>query len=125
MDAWERGDVDAVVSMLADDAILTMPPMPTWYSGIAAVRVFLEEFAFAQTWDGSQFTEGTRMVRLVPARASGQIAFGAYKLDDSTRTYRPYTLQVLFLRGDRIQEIAGFVTPELFRHFDLPAEIAA
>jgi len=55
----------------------------------------------------------------------GQIAFGAYKLDDSTGTYRPYTLQVLFLRGDRIREIAGFVEPELFRHFDLPAEIAA
>jgi RNA polymerase sigma-70 factor (ECF subfamily) len=125
MDAWERGDVDAVVSMLADDAILTMPPMATWYSGIPAVRVFLEKFAFAQTWDGSRFTEGTREVRLVPVRASGQIAFGAYKLDDSTGTYRPYTLQVLFLRGDRIQEIAGFVTPELFRHFDLPAEIPA
>jgi len=124
MDAWERGDVEAVVSMLADDAILTMPPMATWYSGIAAVRVFLEEFAFAKTWDGSRFTAGQRVVRLVPARANGQIAFGAYKLDDST-TFRPYTLQVLFLRGDRIQEIAGFVTPDLFRHFDLPAEIAA
>jgi RNA polymerase sigma-70 factor (ECF subfamily) len=41
MHAWESGDVDQVVSMLAHDAILAMPPPPSWYREIEAARVFL------------------------------------------------------------------------------------
>ena len=39
--AWERGDVDAVAAMLAEDATITMPPLPTWYRGREAVAAFL------------------------------------------------------------------------------------
>src|SRR6266498_1949284 len=39
--AWERGDVEAVAAMLADDARMTMPPLPTWYGGREAVAAFL------------------------------------------------------------------------------------
>jgi RNA polymerase sigma-70 factor (ECF subfamily) len=124
MDAWERGDVEAVAGMLAADAILTMPPMPTWYRGRDAVEVFLREWAFAQPWSGERFVPGDRRVRLVPARASGQIAYGAYRWDEQQGSYVPYTLQVLRLEGARIVEIAGFVTPDAFRHFDLPAALA-
>jgi RNA polymerase sigma-70 factor (ECF subfamily) len=41
VDAWERGDVEAVVAMLAQDARITMPPIPTWYRGRDAVAAFL------------------------------------------------------------------------------------
>ena len=41
MDAWERGDVDTIVSMLAEDAVLAMPPRPSWYRGLEAARAFL------------------------------------------------------------------------------------
>jgi RNA polymerase sigma-70 factor, ECF subfamily len=41
VDAWERRDVDAVVGMLADDARIAMPPLPTWYGGRQAVAAFL------------------------------------------------------------------------------------
>src|SRR5262249_20429828 len=41
VDAWERNDIDAVVSMLAEDAAITMPPLATWYSGHDGIREWL------------------------------------------------------------------------------------
>ena len=125
MDAWERGDVDAVAAMLAEDAVLTMPPMPTWYAGRDAIRVFLSDFAFAGAWKDDHFERGGRNVRLVPTRASGQIAFAAYRWVEEASAFRPYTLQVLSLGPDgRIVELDGFVGPDAFRHLDLPGELA-
>ena len=123
VDAWERGDVDAVVAMLTDDAIVTMPPMTTWYAGREAVRVFLEKFAFAQTWTGERFVSGRRRVRLIPARASGQIALGAYRWVDGEGAWLPYNLQVLRFDGNRIAEIDGFVMPELVPRYGLPERL--
>jgi RNA polymerase sigma-70 factor (ECF subfamily) len=125
MEAWERGDVDAVAAMLAEDAVLTMPPMPTWYRGREAIEVFLRDFAFAKPWTGTEFAPGDRDVRLVPARASGQVAFGAYRRDDQTGRFLPYALQILTLDGDRITELIAYVTPDAFHHFDLPSELPA
>jgi RNA polymerase sigma-70 factor, ECF subfamily len=121
MDAWERGDVDAVAAMLAEDATLTMPPMATWYRG-EDVRVFLTDWAFSGRVYGA---EGRRRVRVVPTRASGQLAFGTYSWDDGRSSHLPTVLQVLTLAGARIVEITGFVTPAAFRSFGLPEAIAA
>jgi RNA polymerase sigma-70 factor (ECF subfamily) len=120
-DAWERGDVDAIVGMLTEDAAITMPPMATWFRGRDAVRVFLAEWAFAQTWAETRFVPGDRNVRLVPAHASGQPAFASYRWDGEA--FRPMALQVLTFRDGRIDEIAGFVTPSLFAAFGLPASL--
>jgi RNA polymerase sigma-70 factor (ECF subfamily) len=116
--------VEAVVALLTEDVTLTMPPMPTWYRGREAAAVFLREWAFAKTWAGQRgrFEAGERHVRLVPARASGQVAFGAYHRDGRTGRYCPTALQVLTLRGERIGEIAGFVSPALVRGAGLPQE---
>ena len=124
-DAWERGDVEAVVAMLTEDALIAMPPMPTWYRGREAAAVFLGEFAFAARWSGSRFVREERRVRLVRTRANGQVAFAAYGLDPESGRLRPYALQVLALRGPQIEEITGFVGAEHFAHFGLPAELAA
>jgi RNA polymerase sigma-70 factor, ECF subfamily len=51
-DACERNDVDAVVAMLADDARMTMPPWPSWYSGRDAIATFLRSgpLALRKRW---------------------------------------------------------------------------
>jgi RNA polymerase sigma-70 factor, ECF subfamily len=113
--AWERNDVDAVVAMLADDAKLAMPPLPTWYHGREQVAIFLSGGPLA----------GTTPWRLVPTRANGQLAFGLYAWDANTQTFTPRAIDVLTLRGTRIQQITAFLTPAAFGNFDLPASLPA
>jgi RNA polymerase sigma-70 factor (ECF subfamily) len=100
-----------------------MPPMPTWYDGRDACRVFLEKFAFANVWSGTAFVEGERTVRLVVTSANGQPALAAYRLVEGR--FVPYALQVLTLRPDaKIADITGFVTPDAFPHFGLPETLS-
>jgi len=68
---------------------------------------------------------GAKRWRLIPARANGQLAFGAYAWDEKTRAFMPHGLNVLTLRGAQIEEITAFLTPETFRNFDLPEAIPA
>ena len=70
--AVEAGDVDAVISLLTEDAWVTMPPLPYEYQGHAAIARFLEDRAGAR---------GGRALRVVPTRANGQPAFGCYLPD--------------------------------------------
>jgi RNA polymerase sigma-70 factor (ECF subfamily) len=122
VDAWERGDVEGVVAMLAEDATLAMPPMPIWYRGRDDVRVFLET-AFSHTWDLKTFVEGERTVRLLQTQANGQPAVAAYRWDGER--FHPYALQVLSLRTDgAIADITGFVNPGDVPRFGLPASFA-
>ena len=111
VDAWERGDVDAVVSMLTEDAVIAMPPMATWYRGREAVAWFLRGWPLAHG----------RPWRLIPVDASGQLAFGHYIQDGATGRFDAHGLNVLALRGDEISEITAFLTPAVFARFGLPA----
>jgi len=113
VDAWERGDVDAVVAMLAENATIAMPPMPTWYRGRDAVASFLKGWPLA----------GERRWRLVPARANGQLAFGHYIWDEEKGTFIAHGVNVLALHGARIAEITAFLEPETFVRFGLPDEV--
>jgi RNA polymerase sigma-70 factor, ECF subfamily len=111
MEAWERGDVEAIVSMLADDAILAMPPRPSWYHGLEAARAFLAR--------GPLAPERPRRIR--PASANGQIAVGSYYLGSPEHPDPLQVLQLLTLEADgRIAEITAFVGTKLER-FGLPA----
>jgi RNA polymerase sigma-70 factor, ECF subfamily len=121
--AWEAGDVDGMLALLTEDATLTMPPMPTWYRGRDAIAVFLAEWAFASYGPDQARVRGfagERRVRLVPTRVSGQVAFGGYHWDPAKGSYRPVVLQVLTLRGAKVQEIDGFVDPRMFTVCGLP-----
>jgi RNA polymerase sigma-70 factor (ECF subfamily) len=111
--AWERNDVDAVVSLLAEDARLVMPPLPTWISGRDHVAAFLRAYPLS----------GVRRWRMVPTSANGQLALATYSWDEQTAAFMPHSLSVLTLRQGKIEEITAFMTPEPLSHFNLPASI--
>jgi RNA polymerase sigma-70 factor (ECF subfamily) len=94
--AYESGDLDALVALLTDDVFISMPPIPLEYEGRDVVaRLF-----------ASIFRSGRR-VDLVPTRANGQPAFGAY-LRASTGIRHGTGLFVLTLTGDRICAFTRF-----------------
>jgi RNA polymerase sigma-70 factor (TIGR02960 family) len=99
MDAMGRGDVDAVVSLLAADAVWSMPPLGDWYRGADEIAVFLVTAPLNGNWHW----------RHLPAHASGQAAVGSYICDAKDGTYRAFALDVLTLRGDRIADITSFI----------------
>ena len=109
-DAWQAGDVDAIVAMLADDARYSMPPLPQWYRGKDEIRAFLVRGPLQSRW------------RFQPTTANGQLAFGTYLWDDAAGTYAPGGLDVLTLRDGWVAEIVAFLTADLTR-FGLPARI--
>ena len=112
--AWERADVDAVVGLLADDALLTMPPLPTWFRGREAIAVFLAGWPLSG-----------RPTRLVPTRANGQPAFGVYFWEDEREALVAHDIVLLTMDGPRIAEISAFLTDGIVERFGLPAELAA
>jgi RNA polymerase sigma-70 factor (TIGR02960 family) len=94
--AYESGDVDALVALVTDDIYISMPPMPLEYEGSDVVARFY----------ASIFRSGRRF-DLVPTRANGQPAFGAY-LRAPTGIRHGTGLLVLTLTGDRICAVTRF-----------------
>ncbi|HUE26611.1 MAG TPA: sigma-70 family RNA polymerase sigma factor [Solirubrobacteraceae bacterium] len=109
-DAVESGDIDAVVALLTDDARVTMPPLPLEYHGRAAIGHFLLD----------RHARRGGPLRLVPTRANGQPAFGAYFPAPHTEIARPFGLLVLTFAGSAIAEITWFADSSVFPHFGLP-----
>jgi RNA polymerase sigma-70 factor (ECF subfamily) len=105
--AYEAGDVGGIIALFTDDAWLTMPPAPLEYQGRDPIVRFLTQISFR---DG-------RTYRLVPTRANGQLAFGAYLRDPGSP--QANSLLVLTLSGDRIQAMTRFTSSVLPR-FGLP-----
>lgn len=124
VDAWERGDVDAVAAMLADDVAITMPPMATWYRGRDAIGFLSRAFSGRWSRDRRRFESGERRVRLLPIRVNGQLGFAAYHWEPDLGRQAPHVLQALTLEGPRIEEITGFVGPAAFERFGLPDRLA-
>jgi RNA polymerase sigma-70 factor (TIGR02960 family) len=108
--AWESGDVDALVGLLTADVSVSMPPIPLEYHGRDAVARFCASLLRRRSHD------------LVPTRANGQPAFGAY-LRAATGGIRHGTgLFVLTLTGDRISAMTRFESTVL-RWFGLPRSL--
>jgi RNA polymerase sigma-70 factor, ECF subfamily len=126
MRAWEAGDVDTIVGLLTDDVTMAMPPMPTWFRGLEASTSFLTNFVFARRERRKElvsFAGEERRVRLLPARANGQLAFGNYQWNEEAGAYLPVAVQMLTLRGSRISDITAFVNPALVPGLGLPERL--
>ena len=110
--AYESADLDALVDLLTDDVFMSMPPMPLEYEGLESVAAFC-----ALLFDAG------RRVDLVPTRANGQPAFGAYVRAPAGDRHGT-GLFVLTLAGDRICALTRFDTSVL-PWFGLPRSLPA
>src|SRR5947209_4117548 len=94
--AWESADVDALVALLTDDVFIAMPPEPFGYEG----RELIARYCARQFGGGHRFD-------LIPTRANGQPAFGAY-LRGADGESHGTAFYVLTLAGDRICGMTRF-----------------
>jgi RNA polymerase sigma-70 factor (TIGR02960 family) len=108
--AWESADLDALVALLTDDVFMSMPPMPFEYEGRDVVAGFC-----------ASIFGGGRRFDLVPTRANGQPAFGAYVRDPSGISHGA-GLYVLTLAGHRICALTRFENSVL-PSFGLPRSL--
>jgi RNA polymerase sigma-70 factor (TIGR02960 family) len=110
--AYESGDVDALVALLTNDVVVAMPPLPLEYHGLDLAFRFHHDVVFR---DG-------RTYRLIPTRANGEPAFGAYVRDPAGGPSHALGLMVFTLAGDRIRAITRFDTV-MFPYFGLPRSL--
>src|SRR5262245_40386002 len=108
--AWEAADVDALVALLTDDVRVSMPPIPLEYHGRDHVARFFASLMQRRTHD------------LVPTRANGQPAFGAYLRAATGGIRHGAGLFVLTLAGNRISAMTRFDSSVL-RWFGLPQSL--
>jgi RNA polymerase sigma-70 factor (TIGR02960 family) len=108
-DAFQSGDVDEIVAVLTEDALLTMPPLPLEYQGHAAIAAYLR---YREELRGAP-------MHVVPTRANTQPALGCYLQDAHAAIARPFSLIVLTLEGDRISALTRF-DHNVFPYFGLP-----
>jgi|SRR5215211_2614659 len=98
MEAMETGDVEAVVGLLAEDAVWSMPPLPAWFTG-GTLRDFMKFGPLSGEWKWKH----------VLGQANGQPAVGSYAWYEPDQTYRPFALDVLTIEGNKIKAITSFI----------------
>jgi RNA polymerase sigma-70 factor, ECF subfamily len=116
VDAFERYDIERLVTLLRDDAVQSMPPFAMWIRGAANIG----------RWMVEPGPSGCRGSRLLPASANGCPAFGQYRIDPSGG-YAPWAVQVLEISGGQITGMNYFLAPldteRLFPAFGLPLHL--
>lgn len=107
--AWESGDAARLITVLRDDAIMTMPPVPLWLAGRDTIAGFLSTVVWPHG-----------AMRMVPCAANGSPAFGVYQRKDDR--FELSALSVLELDGGAIAQVHSFlaIDPQLdIREFGL------
>jgi len=113
VDAFEQYDIEALTSLIQEDAQQSMPPFDLWLRGRDDIFTW---------WFGPGI--GCKGSRVIPTTAAnGSPAFGQYK-PSPDGGYDPWALQVIELEEGRIVEFTFFLdTATLFPLFGLPARL--
>jgi RNA polymerase sigma-70 factor (ECF subfamily) len=110
VEAFERYDLDALATLLHEDATLSMPPLDLWFRGVDDIRTWMLGLGC-----------GCRSSRLVPVAANGLPAFGQYRPTEDPDRHEPWALIVLEISAGRIAGVNNFLdTERLFPLFGLP-----
>jgi RNA polymerase sigma-70 factor (ECF subfamily) len=112
--AFETADVDALMGLLTEDAVLEMPPQPAWFTGRAAIGRFLAR----------RVLTAPGRFRLIPTAANGDAAAACYQRGGDG-VYRAHGIQVLTLTGARVAHVVSFNDPGLLAVFGLPPVLSA
>jgi RNA polymerase sigma-70 factor (ECF subfamily) len=113
-EAFERDDIDAVVALLTDDAVVSMPPQPEWHQGRAAVEAFLRNRLRRR---------GPHRWRFVPCAANLQPAY-AYYLEQDGEFVRSGVF-VVGVREDGVESLTRFLDHGLLDRFGLPERLSS
>jgi RNA polymerase sigma-70 factor (ECF subfamily) len=112
--AFERYDVDELVSLLQKDATFCMPPYELWFQGPESVRTWMLGLG-----------SGCRGSRLVATEACGSPAFAQNRADPGGG-HKAWALIVLELSGEQIEGVNNFLDTEtIFPRFNLPMVLPA
>lgn len=114
--AWENADISTLLSILQDEARVSMPPSPSWYQGSVAIGEFMRRTFFSGAARGRW--------KLLPTRANGQPAAGVYQRAEPSGSYHPFSLHLLSFAQGRCVQVISFIEPELFGRFGLPSQLA-
>lgn len=110
---FEAYDIDGLVSLLHEDATMSMPPYRLWLRGPADIAA----------WHLGPGAE-CRGSRLVPTVANGTAAFGQYRPSGPGGRHEPWALQVIEVSGGRIVGLNAFLdVARVFPLFGLPAHL--
>jgi RNA polymerase sigma-70 factor (TIGR02960 family) len=112
-EAFEQGDVDALLTMLSDDAVISMPPEPMVYEGLDAIGMFLRD----------RLVGSGRRRKLVMTSANGQPAFAYYLADAHDSIGHCLGVIVMTLSGGRIVALTRFGDTGFLPAFGLPRTI--
>lgn len=114
VDAFQRYDMDALLEVIHEDAVMTMPPFELWLRGNRDITAWMLE-------PTPSLCRGSV---LVPARANGVLAWGQYKPDPEGGGLAPWALQVHEVGGGKLSRMTFFLdTARLFPLFGLPPRL--
>jgi RNA polymerase sigma-70 factor (ECF subfamily) len=110
---WDK-DVNALVTMLAQDAIWEMPPFTGWYTGAENIAALIDH----------NCPGGRHDMPMIRTSANGQPAYGLYMRQPDGH-FEPFQLQVLRIVDGQVKHVVAFFEKELFETFGLPTTLPA
>ncbi|HEY1592116.1 MAG TPA: sigma-70 family RNA polymerase sigma factor [Solirubrobacteraceae bacterium] len=114
VEAFQNYDMEALTSLIREDASQSMPPYDLWLQGRDDILAWMVGPGIA--------CKGSKV--LPAPQANGSVAFGQYKPSETGSGYDPWALMVLELDGDKIRELTFFLsTDRLFPLFGLPPRL--